>query len=65
MLLDAFGAGRTMWGTGFPGHHRTKHNWLTLADELRLIREGLPFLTGREQDLVLGETAAALWRLPR
>ena len=41
-LLDAFGAERSLWGTGYPGHHRTKHNWLSLADELRLVREGLP-----------------------
>lgn len=62
-LLAQFGAERTVWGTGYPGHHRAKHNWLTLADELRLIREGLPFLTPRQVDLILGETAARLWRM--
>ena len=25
-LVDAFGAERSLWGTGYPGHHRTKHN---------------------------------------
>jgi predicted TIM-barrel fold metal-dependent hydrolase len=62
-LLDAFGTERTVWGTGYPGHHRTKHKWLTLADEIRLIREGLPFVSAREAEQILGETAAALWRL--
>ncbi len=62
-LFDAFGAQRTLWGTGYPGHHRTKHNWLTLADEIRLIREGLPFVTAQNADQILGGTALALWRL--
>ncbi len=62
-LISGFGAERTLWGTGYPGHHRTKHSWLSLADELRLIREGLPFLTAREIDLILGETAARLWHI--
>ncbi len=62
-LHQAFGAGRMMWGTGYPGHHRVKNNWPTLADELRLIREGLDFLTDVEKDQVLGETAARVWGL--
>lgn len=62
-LFNAFGANRTVWGTGYPGHHRQKHNWPSLADELRLIREGLPFLSARDKEQILGETAAALWRL--
>ena len=62
-LFNAFGANRTVWGTGHPGHHRQKHNWPSLADELRLIREGLPFLSTRDKEQILGETAAALWRL--
>jgi predicted TIM-barrel fold metal-dependent hydrolase len=61
LLLDAFGEDRTMWGTGFPGHHRQKHNWPTLKDELRLIQEGLTFLTERQKEKVLGETAARIW----
>jgi predicted TIM-barrel fold metal-dependent hydrolase len=62
-LLDAFGAERTVWGTGYPGHHRTKHNWLPLADEIRLIREGLPFVSVRDAERILGGTAVELWRL--
>lgn len=64
-LFSAFGASRTVWGTGYPGHHRAKHNWPTLVDELRLIREGLPFLTERDQEQILGGTAVALWRLEK
>ena len=63
LLLNAFGSARTIWGTGYPGHHRVKHNWPTLADELRLIREGLPFLTEADKDRILGGTAAQIWNL--
>jgi predicted TIM-barrel fold metal-dependent hydrolase len=62
-LISAFGAARTVWGTGYPGHHRQKHNWPSLADELRLIREGLPFLTADDKDRILGGTAAQIWNL--
>jgi len=62
-LLDAYGTARTVWGTGYPGHHRTKHQWLPLADEIRLIREGLPFVNAAEADRILGGTAVELWRL--
>jgi hypothetical protein len=54
-----------MWGTGYPGHHRLKHNWPTLAEELRLIRAGLPFLTSTEIDRILGGTAVQVWQLDR
>ena len=64
-LLDAFGTERTIWDTGYPGHHRTRHHWLSLADELRLIREGLPFLAPAQADRILGGTAAELFRLTK
>ena len=63
MLYDAFGSDRSMWGTGYPGHHRVKHNWHTLSDELRLIREGIPFLSERDREQILGKTAASVWEL--
>ena len=62
-LLSVFGAERTIWGTGYPGHHREKHNWPSLAQELQLIREGLPFLTDNDQERILGGTAAQIWDL--
>lgn len=65
LLHDAFGAERTVWGTGFPAHHRQKHNWLSLAEELRLIREGIPWLSAAEKDRILGGTAAEMWGLRR
>ncbi|MDE0485067.1 MAG: amidohydrolase family protein [Candidatus Poribacteria bacterium] len=62
-LLSAFGSERTVWGTGYPGHHREKHNWPTLDQELRLIREGLPFLTDMDKENILGTTAMKIWNL--
>ena len=61
--LGVFTARRTVWGTGYPGHHRVKHKWPTLVDELRLIREGLPFLTDGDIERILGGTAAEIWGL--
>jgi predicted TIM-barrel fold metal-dependent hydrolase len=63
VLLNAFGAERCLWGTGYPGRHRTKHNWLSLGDELRLVREGFDFLTESQRDQILGGTAAEVWGL--
>lgn len=64
-LHAAFGARRMVWGTGYPGHHRAKHGWPSLDQELRLVREGLPFLQPWEIDRILGETAAEIWSIPR
>ena len=62
-LLQVFGSERMVWGTGYPGRHRIKHQWPTLAQELRLIREGLPFLTNADKEQVLGATASRIWNL--
>lgn len=62
-VLDAFGPERCLWGTGYPGHHRAKHGWPSLKDELKLIREGLPFLSEADKTKILGENAARLWGL--
>ena len=62
-LLDDFGADRALWGTGYPGHHRTKNNWLSLVDELRLVQEGFDFLTDTQRDRMLGGTAVDVWGL--
>ena len=63
LLYDAIGSSRLLWGTGYPGHHRTKNNWHTLVDELRLIREGIPFFSEIDIDWVLGNTAKKIWGL--
>ena len=62
-VVAAFGAGRMIWGTGYPGHHRVKHNWPPLAQEIRLIRAGLPFLSEDDKERILGRTAAQIWGL--
>ena len=62
-LVGAFGAERMVWGTGYPGHHRLKHGWPTLDQELRLVREGLPFLNDAQRERILGGTAAEIWGL--
>jgi predicted TIM-barrel fold metal-dependent hydrolase len=64
-VVAAFGAGRMIWGTGYPGHHRVKHNWPPLAQEIRLIRAGLPFLSEDDKERILGRTAAQIWGLAR
>lgn len=61
--VEAFGADRILWGTGYPGYHRTKHNWPTLEEELRIVREAFDFLSDEERDNMLGENAARIWRL--
>ena len=60
--IDAFGIDRCMWGTGYPGYHRVDAGWLTLADELRLVRAGFDWLTPDEHDRLLSGTAAELYR---
>ncbi|MBI2965529.1 MAG: amidohydrolase [Chloroflexi bacterium] len=62
MVRDAFGPQRLLWGTGYPGHHREKHGWLSLADELRLVREGFDFMSDSEKAALLGENATRIWR---
>ncbi|MBI4218776.1 MAG: amidohydrolase [Chloroflexi bacterium] len=62
-IRDAFGPARLLWGTGYPGHHREKHGWLSLRDELKLIREGFDFLTDHEKSKMLGENARRIWKL--
>ena len=62
-LHRSFGGQRLLWGTGYPGHHRQKHNWPSLADELRLVREGIPFFDAATRERVLGATAAQVWGL--
>jgi L-fuconolactonase len=61
MAIDAFRIDRVMWGTGYPGYHRVEHGWLSLADELKLVREGFDWLTPDERDKYLGENAMRVW----
>ena len=59
--IDTFGVDRCLWGTGFPGHLRLSYKWPSLADELRLIREGSDWLSPSERSLILGEIARRLF----
>jgi L-fuconolactonase len=59
--IDAFEIDRCMWGTGYPGYHRVEHGWLSLEDELRLVREGFDWLTPEERNKYLGENAMKVW----
>jgi L-fuconolactonase len=61
MSMDAFGMDRVMWGTGYPGYHRVENGWLSLADELKLVREGFDWLTSDEVDKYLGLNAMDVW----
>jgi predicted TIM-barrel fold metal-dependent hydrolase len=58
---DAFGPDRLLWGTGFPGATRAQGGRPPLAEELRLIREEIPFFTPDDREKILGRNAAALW----
>ena len=62
-LYDAYGINRLAWGTGYPGKQRVKHNWPTLDQELRIVREGIDWMTKAEKDRLLGGTAAEVWNL--
>ncbi|MBI2823676.1 MAG: amidohydrolase [Planctomycetia bacterium] len=62
-VYDAFGPARLLWGTGYPGKARAHYKRPTLAAELTLVREKIPFFTPDDQKKILGENAAALWKL--
>jgi predicted TIM-barrel fold metal-dependent hydrolase len=58
-LRDHFGAERLMWGSNYPPAAAT----CAYDDLVRWIREGCPFLTAGEKDLVLGGNALRVLRL--
>ena len=60
--IDTFGIDKCIWGTGYPGHLRIKHGWLSLHDEIRLIREDFSWLTSCEKRKLLGLNALKLWK---
>mgnify|MGYP001578852847 CR=1 FL=1 len=62
-VYEAFGPDRLLWGTGYPGPARSSYGRPTLAEELALIREGIPFFTPADRDKILGGNAARLWNL--
>jgi predicted TIM-barrel fold metal-dependent hydrolase len=60
MVYDRFGPRRLLFGTGMVGTTRR----IPLADELRLIREDVPFFTDNDKEWILGRNAAAIWKWP-
>jgi predicted TIM-barrel fold metal-dependent hydrolase len=60
-LRDAFGAGRMLWGTGYP----TGARLVPLDQALRYVREELPSLTPTDRERILGSTPQALFRFAK
>ncbi|HEY4311988.1 MAG TPA: amidohydrolase family protein [Pirellulales bacterium] len=63
MVYEVFGPTRLLWGTGYPGVAREFYKRPTLAEELTLVREKIPFFTADDRQKILGENAAAIWKL--
>jgi len=60
-VYEAFGPDRLIWGTGFPGATRAQAGRPSLAQELALIREQVPFFSAADKEKILGGNAARLW----
>jgi predicted TIM-barrel fold metal-dependent hydrolase len=58
MVYDKFGPRRLLFGTGMVGATRR----IPLADELRLIREDIPFFADRDKEWIVGRNAAKIWK---
>ena len=57
MVYEKFGPRRLLFGTGMVGVTRR----IPLSDELRLIREDIPFFAERDKEWILGRNAAHIW----
>jgi predicted TIM-barrel fold metal-dependent hydrolase len=60
-VYEAFGADRLLFGTGYPGAARAAYQRPTLAEEIALFREKIPFFTPEDRAKILGKNAARLW----
>jgi predicted TIM-barrel fold metal-dependent hydrolase len=60
-VYEAFGPDRLLFGTGYPGAARAHYKRPTLAEEIALLREQMPFFTAEDREKVLGRNAAKLW----
>jgi predicted TIM-barrel fold metal-dependent hydrolase len=58
MVYDAFGPKRLLFGTGMVGVTRR----IPLTDELRLVREDIPYFTDADKELILGRNALDIWK---
>lgn len=57
-VYDAFGPRRLLFGTGMVGVTRR----IPLADELRLVREDIPYFKDQDKEWILGRNALGIWR---
>jgi predicted TIM-barrel fold metal-dependent hydrolase len=57
-VYDAFGPKRLLFGTGMVASTRR----IPLADELRLVREDIPYFTADDKPFILGRNAASIWK---
>jgi predicted TIM-barrel fold metal-dependent hydrolase len=62
-VYDAFGPDKLLFGTGYPGAARAHYKRPTLAAELKLIRELIPFISEDDARQIVGQNAARIWRL--
>ena len=60
-VYETFGPRRLLFGTGMVGKTRR----IPLAEELRLVREDIPFFADRDKEWILGRNALAVWKWPR
>lgn len=56
-VYDAFGPKRLLFATGMVGVTRR----IPYADELRLVREDIPFFADRDKEWILGRNALQIW----
>ncbi len=56
-VYEAFGPRRLLFGTGMVGATRR----IPLAEELRLIREDIPFFRDEDKEWILGRNALSIW----
>ena len=64
-VVEAFGADRLLFGTGYPGAAREFYKRPTLRQEIDLLRREMPFLSDDDRGKILGANALKLWGFKR
>jgi predicted TIM-barrel fold metal-dependent hydrolase len=60
IVYEAFGPRRLLFGTGMVGVTRR----IPLADELKLVRQDIPYFTDQDKEWILGRNALEIWKWP-
>lgn len=60
-VFEAFGPDRLLFGTGYPGAARAAYDRPTLAQEIALLHDLIPFFSDEDRQKILGRNAAELW----